>query len=139
MSDSTQQRLSPVTEGRFSSWAQYRPEGGKFFPENLDASLCTHIIFAFAILKDGKLASFEWNDEDTEWSKGMYSRTLALKRKNDVKVLLAVGGWNFGSGPFSDMVNDDAKRRNFVQDATRFLRTRGFDGLDLDWVTHPLL
>jgi hypothetical protein len=24
-----------------------RPEGGKFFPEDLDASLCTHIIYAF--------------------------------------------------------------------------------------------
>jgi len=31
-----------------SSWAQYRPDGGKFLPENLDASLCTHIIYAFA-------------------------------------------------------------------------------------------
>lgn len=52
------------------SWAQYRPEGGKFFPEDLDTSLCTHVIYAFAVLKDSKLASFEWNDEDTEWSKG---------------------------------------------------------------------
>ena len=65
----------------------------------------------------------------------MYSRTLALKQKHNVKVLLAVGGWNFGSGPFSDMVKDDVTRRNFVQDATRFIRDRGFDGLDLDWVT----
>ena len=65
----------------------------------------------------------------------MYSRTLALKRKFNVKVLLAVGGWNFGSGLFSDMVKDDVTRRNFVQDATRFLRNREFDGLDLDWVT----
>ena len=52
------------------SWAQYRPDGGKFFPEDLDASLCTHVIFAFAVLKDSKLAPFEWNDEDLEWSKG---------------------------------------------------------------------
>lgn len=65
----------------------------------------------------------------------MYTRTLALKQKYDVKVLLAVGGWNFGSGPFSDMVKDETVRRNFVQDATRFIRERGFDGLDLDWVS----
>ena len=63
----------------------------------------------------------------------MYTRTLALKQKSDVKVLLAVGGWNFGSGPFSDMVKDETLRRNFVEHATRFIRDNGFDGLDLDW------
>ena len=41
-----------------------------FFLRNLDASLCTHIIYAFAVLKDSKLAPYEWNDEDTQWSKG---------------------------------------------------------------------
>jgi GH18 family chitinase len=56
----------------FSSWAQYRPDGGKFLPENLDASLCTHIIYAFAVLNDSKLVPFEWNDQDTEWSKGLF-------------------------------------------------------------------
>ena len=54
------------------SWAQYRPDGGKFLPENLDASLCTHIIYAFAVLNNSKLVPFEWNDEDTAWSKGTF-------------------------------------------------------------------
>lgn len=63
----------------FVSWAQYRPDGGKFFPEDLDVSLCTHVIFAFAVLKDSKLASFEWNDEDTAWSKGyFYNYSIVL-------------------------------------------------------------
>ena len=118
----------------YTNWAQYRPDGGKFFPEDLDGSLCTHIIFAFAVLKDHKLAPFEWNDEDTEWSKGMYSRIMNLKRTNpNLKVLLAVGGWNFGSGPFSDMVQDQQLRQAFVQHSVQFLRQHQFDGLDLDW------
>ena len=132
------------------SWAQYRPDGGKFVPENLDASLCTHIIYAFAVLKDSKLTAFEWNDEDTDWSKGllnsitslamflhlgMYSRVMQLKSTNvKPKILLAVGGWNFGSGPFSDMVGDQNLRSQFVQQATQFIRDHQFDGLDLDWV-----
>jgi chitinase len=39
------------------------------------------------------LAPYEWNDQSTEWSKGMYERTTDLKRLNpNLKVLLAVGG-----------------------------------------------
>jgi chitinase len=64
----------------------------------------------------------------------MYSRTLALKKSNDIKVLLAVGGWNFGSGAFSDMVGSDQLRKEFVQQATQFIRDHQFDGLDIDWV-----
>jgi chitinase len=65
---------------------------------------------------------------------GMYARTIALKKTNDVKVLLAVGGWNFGSGGFSDMVRDETLRKAFVPQATQFLRDHEFDGLDIDWV-----
>lgn len=64
----------------------------------------------------------------------MYSRMMALKKDSDLKVLLAVGGWNFGSGPFSDMVHDERLRHEFVQQATRFILDNKFDGLDLDWV-----
>jgi chitinase len=64
----------------------------------------------------------------------MYSRTLALKKSNDIKVLLAVGGWNFGSGAFSDMVRNEQLRKEFVQQATQFIRDQQFDGLDIDWV-----
>ncbi len=50
-------------------------------------------------MNDNILEPFEWNDDDTEWSKGMYTRMMALKNKNpNLKVLIAVGGWNLGSG-----------------------------------------
>lgn len=63
-----------------TNWSQYRPEAGKFFPENIDPQLCTHIIFAFAKLTNGQLAPFEWNDESTSSSKGLYERTTSLKK-----------------------------------------------------------
>ena len=77
----------------YTNWAQYRPGNSKFTPENLDPHLCTHIIYAFAKLDKGQLAAFEWNDENTEWSKGNYQKVLDLKKINpSLKVLLAVGG-----------------------------------------------
>ncbi|CAF4748285.1 unnamed protein product, partial [Rotaria sp. Silwood2] len=51
------------------SWSQYRPDQAKFYPEDLDGSLCTHIVYAFIVLKNSKLAPFQSNDEDTQSSK----------------------------------------------------------------------
>jgi hypothetical protein len=65
----------------------------------------------------------------------MYDKVLALKKQNPtLKVLIAVGGWNMGSAPFSDMAIDSAARAKFVSTSVKFLEDNGFDGLDLDWV-----
>ena len=65
----------------YTNWAQYRPGVGKFTPENLQPDLCTHIHYAFAKLSSsGELAPFEWNDESTEWSTGMWVLFLFFMR-----------------------------------------------------------
>ena len=57
-----------------------------------------------------------------------------LKQQNpELKVLLAVGGWNLGSGPFTAMVATPTSRDHFISTSIDFLRERNFDGLDLDW------
>ena len=55
----------------YANWAQYRPGMGKFLPENIDGSLCTHINYAFAKMNGNSLWPYEWNDDSTNWSKGM--------------------------------------------------------------------
>ena len=40
---------------------------GKFLPDEIDASLCTHLIFAFAKLENNKLVNYEWNDVPPTW------------------------------------------------------------------------
>lgn len=54
----------------YTNWSQYRPEWARFQPEDIDASLCSHVIFAFAAVKEGKLSFVEWNDESSLTSTG---------------------------------------------------------------------
>ena len=34
----------------FENWAYGRPEGASQYPEDIDPSLCTHIMYSFAVL-----------------------------------------------------------------------------------------
>ena len=65
---------------------------------------------------------------------GQYDMARGLKTANpDLKILLAIGGWNHGSGPFTAMVSTQSNIDQFASNSLTFLKDNGFDGLDLDW------
>ena len=41
--------------GYYTNWSQYRPGEGKFLPEDVDPYLCTHLMFSFAKIHQGKV------------------------------------------------------------------------------------
>ncbi len=39
----------------FTNWAWYRQDAGKYVPDDIDPSLCTHIMYGFAVLDQSTL------------------------------------------------------------------------------------
>ena len=123
----------------YGSWAIYRSGDGQFTASNIDANLCTHVIYAFAEL-DATTFTIKSPDPwaDLSPSEGgnydLYGETVKLKQQNsNLTVLLAVGGWNAGSSNFSIMAQDPDHRASFIHSSVSYLKKYEFDGLDIDW------
>uniref|UniRef100_A0A1B6MLZ4 GH18 domain-containing protein n=1 Tax=Graphocephala atropunctata TaxID=36148 RepID=A0A1B6MLZ4_9HEMI len=116
----------------FTNWAWYRSGIGKFTPENIDPSLCTHIIYGFASLDEATMTivpSDTWADYDNKF----YKLVTALKEFG-VKILISTGGWNNSAGNrWSRLVNNSTARGVFVSSVVAFLEKHDFDGLDMDY------
>ncbi|VFV31440.1 acidic mammalian chitinase-like [Lynx pardinus] len=105
---------------------------GCFKPDDIDPCLCTHLIYAFAGMRN-EITTIEWDDVT------FYQASTELYFKNSqLKTLLAIGGWNFGTTlqsktGFTAMVSTPENRQNFIASVIKFLRQYEFDGLDFDW------
>ncbi|MEE9371488.1 MAG: glycoside hydrolase family 18 protein [Saprospiraceae bacterium] len=93
----------------------------------------THINYAFADIKDGKVV--ELNDYDTETIKKINN----LKKINkNLKVLISVGGWTHSKN-FSDAALTEESREIFANSAIAYMQKHKIDGIDLDWEYPGLL
>ena len=121
----------------WGTWANYRPKQGKFVADNVDGSLCTHLIYSFAGLDttNWNIKTLDaWLDlEENYGLKGFKKATDLRLKYPHLKVMIAIGGWNEGSKKYSEMAADDTKRKMFVNSTVEFLKKYSFDGLDLDW------
>ena len=94
---------------------------------NEKANQVTHINYAFANIKDGKVV--EGNKNDGEVLKKLNN----LKKVNkDLKILISVGGWGWSKN-FSDAVLTEESRQVFANSAIDFMLKHKIDGIDLDW------
>src|SRR6266446_5230150 len=96
-------------------------------PAEITADKLTHINYAFANIKDGRVVEgFARDDENFRVLTGL------RQRNPDLKNLVSVGGWTW-SGGFSDAVLTRESRQRFVESAIDFVRRHDLDGFDVDW------
>lgn len=126
----------------YTSWSAY---ARNVMISDIDASLLTHLNFAFANLNaDGEvIIGDSWVDVEKpmggeSWdspsdSRGHFAQLKTLKSKYPhLKTLISVGGWTWSSN-FSDVAADPAKRKRFAESSAAFVSKYGFDGVDIDW------
>ena len=96
-------------------------------PGEIAAAKLTHINYAFANVKDGRVVEGFSHDAENY-------RVLAGVRKQHphLRLLVSVGGWTWSKG-FSDMAATPEGRRRFVESALDFVRRHDLDGFDVDW------
>ncbi|MGL4798435.1 MAG: glycosyl hydrolase family 18 protein [Cellulosilyticaceae bacterium] len=112
--------------GYFPSW---KPEKVK----EVQYDKLTHINYSFAIpTADGGLLPLD-NPETAK-------ELIREAHKNGVKVLLAVGGWEYKGVPlenaFVQATSTDAKAQKLANEIIAMAKQYGFDGVDMDW-EHP--
>ncbi|XP_076284259.1 chitinase-3-like protein 1 [Lasioglossum baleicum] len=119
----------------FGSWTVYRPGNGQIAIEDINPRLCTHMIYSFiGINTDGTVRILDaWADLADGGGKNGFGKFTSLAKQNDVKALIAIGGWNEGSTKFSQVVSNPQTRSRLVQDVVSFLQRYNFDGFDVDW------
>ncbi|GAE32515.1 glycosyl hydrolase family 18 protein [Alkalihalobacillus hemicellulosilyticus] len=73
---------------------------------------------------------------DEAWDgnfEGNFKELIEFKEANPhVETLISIGGWTM-SNYFSDMALKKESRAIFIDSVIEFIRTFGFDGVDLDW------
>ena len=89
----------------YTNWAWYRPGIGKYRPEDIDPTICTHVVYGFAVL-DGSNLVIKPHDTWADLDNDFYKKVTALKRYG-IKVTIAIGGWNDSLGSkYSKLVNN---------------------------------
>ncbi|KAF8481488.1 glycoside hydrolase superfamily [Gautieria morchelliformis] len=127
----------------FCNWGIY---GRKYPPSMIPAENLTHILYAFANIKEtGEVfLSDLWADQDIHypgdsWNDvgtnlyGNFKQIYLMKKKNrHLKLMLSIGGWTY-SPAFHPVVINPALRATFVKSSVALLENYGLDGLDIDY------
>ncbi|CCO36258.1 hypothetical protein BN14_10389 [Rhizoctonia solani AG-1 IB] len=121
--------VDPRAVGYYFASASRRP-CNPFFPNAIDNTVFTHILFAYgALARDGTISVAS---EDQQ-----LLRDVAALKSNDtsLRVFLAVGGWGLGADP-SNMVaiaTNGAARTKLGTSGAAICQSYGIDGIDIEW------
>ncbi len=98
---------------------------------SIDYDKVTHINYAFALPRsNGTLEPIP--------NAGKLQQIVSLAHQKDVKVLIAVGGWDIGDGGgndsrFTQLAASASTRTAFVNNLVNLVNQYDLDGVDMDW------
>ena len=103
------------------------PQDARIDARTIPAGRITHVNYAFANIRDGRIVEGFANDAEN-------FRTLCSLRRGHphLRVLVSIGGWTW-SGGFSDAALTPASRTRFVRSVVDFVVRHDLDGVDIDW------
>lgn len=106
----------------------YLPTYRASYINSLQYNKLTHINYSFLIPDtDGNIST-------SGFSFTNLNSLVTQAHLNNVKVLMAFGGWNNGDDSgFRSLSADLTKRTNFVNQAISFVKANSLDGIDIDW------
>jgi chitinase len=131
--------------GYWETWVGKVKGCGEKKPDvNIPLGSLTHVNAAFAYIEPETFEIVEMYDEANRDATFVpiqdYKAVANIKtRAPKLKVWLSLGGWTFSDNDtrwqevWSDMTSKPLNRLNFVDNLERFMKTHGFDGVDLDW------
>ncbi|KAG9125909.1 hypothetical protein FRC07_005677, partial [Ceratobasidium sp. 392] len=121
--------VAPRVAGYYFASASRR-SCNPFFPNAIDSTAFTHILFAYGVLARDGTISVAAEDQP------LLRQVAALKAKDSsLKVSLAVGGWGLG-GDASSIVaiaSSASARTKLGTTGATLCSSYGLDGIDLEW------
>jgi chitinase len=103
------------------------PRNDLIVPAEIAVDKLTHINYAFADVKDGRVVEGFARDAEN------FKVLAELRRQHPhLRILISVGGWTW-SGNFSDAALTAESRRRFADSAIAFVTRHDIDGVDIDW------
>ncbi|BFZ21703.1 hypothetical protein BsWGS_24742 [Bradybaena similaris] len=119
---------------QYNSAARSRTTNARFNINQIDFTLCTHYVFAYANVDVvGKtIRAAEPADEGVT---GQYRSFTSNKFVYlQIKMILSVGGPSpDNQAAFNAIVREESNIQTFAENAVQFVRQQRFDGLEIDW------
>lgn len=123
----------PSFSQRFKIVANLSGEGEVLNIKSIDPSKITHLIYTYATITNGKVASDISRTNDDVNLKNLQT----LKTINpDLKILISIGGDKF-SGAYAEATSTDENRELLITSILAFIEKYQLDGVELNWVMIP--
>lgn len=124
----------------YTAWSTY---GRNYQVTDIPANQITHINYAFANVANGQCVLgdsyadtdkfFPGDSWDAGAKRGNFNQLAKLKAQNPhLQTMISVGGWTWSQN-FSAAAASDTSRKAFAKSCVTFMKTYGFDGIDIDW------